>query len=100
MCVACYLRDPGLELGYHKKIVRYYIGGLRNIVYLGRRGEGNPAPWIMLRTSRYGLQLELGNPLRYFPFWGWRTEVSLDPHPVKSYHFGNVVFAKRTKCAA
>lgn len=54
------------------------------------RGEGNPAPWLMMRWRRYGLQLELqrSRPWTHPEFYKENY-----PQPTSSLMWGFFIFA-------
>ena len=61
MCVACCVnyddkRDDDIKfLGI---TIRYFIGGWKNFHPKRYRGEGDPAPWLMIWTKYCGLQID------------------------------------------
>lgn len=98
MCVACHLRDPEPMLGYGEKYFRWSRWRpVYNFFYKGNRGEGNPAPWIMLRSKNYGLQIELDfwSLLKFYR--NFRKPRIEKDNPVTSYHWRDITFARRVE---
>lgn len=91
MCITCNMRDDD------RWSFRGYFGGWKNTLPRKHRGEGNPAPWLMVRSSRIGLQLSLQRSR------GWFTsELYTDPYAcagfrVISFMWGVVIVAWRIK---
>lgn len=78
MCVHCYVKydytyKPSSWLA--GLIITSYVGGLRNFWPRRRRGEGNPAPWIIITPENrsWGIQVD-ANPF-LMRRWRWEPKI-------------------------
>lgn len=89
MCITCHMQDPRGTWTWN---FAYHIGGLRNILYIGHRGEGHPAPWMMTRIGRLGLEVRMQRSRPWFQPELYRSSDTRVP-AVCSLMIGNFIFA-------